>query len=152
MRPEPNWNSLFLRFILHSWVVSPLRATLHHSRSLDSPLSSLGLISCEFRSVVYMTAMGILFPCLIVVYLQTCSGRSTHNVPNYRVPEPQSITKPYECRSDASLDFCSKDNCKMRWKPPGTHHCSTCGVCRFGFDHHCPWVREVNHPILDVTY
>lgn len=30
----------------------------------------------------------------------------------------------------------------MRWKPPGTHHCSTCGVCRIGFDHHCPWVGE----------
>jgi len=28
----------------------------------------------------------------------------------------------------------------MRWKPPGTHHCSTCGVCRLGFDHHCPWL------------
>lgn len=100
-----------------------------------------------------MTAMGILFPCLAVVYLQTCASRATHSVPNYIAPEPQSITEPYECRSDASLDFCAKDNCKMRWKPPGTHHCSTCGVCRLGFDHHCPWVR-VLQPIktLDVTH
>ncbi|KAI0286101.1 DHHC palmitoyltransferase-domain-containing protein [Russula aff. rugulosa BPL654] len=81
----------------------------------------------HITAVVYMTAMGILFPCLMVLYLQIS-------------PEPQSITEPYECRFDASLNFCVKDNCKMRWKPPGTHHCSTCGVCRVGFDHHCPWL------------
>jgi len=94
----------------------------------------------HITAVVYMTAMGMLFPCLIVVYLQTCSGRSTHSVPNYIAPEPQLITEPYECRSDASLNFCVKGNCNMRWKPPGTHHCSTCGVCRIGYDHHCPWL------------
>src|SRR5260221_3816481 len=89
-----------------------------------------------------MTTGGILFPSLAVLYLYTCSGRTTHSVPDYIVPEPHSITEPYECRSDGSLHFCIKDNCKMRWKPPGTHHCSTCGVCRIGFDHHCPWVRQ----------
>lgn len=94
----------------------------------------------HITAVVYMTTMGILFPCLIIVYLQTCSGRPTHSVPNYIAPETQLITEPYECPSDASLNFCVKDNCKMRWKPPGAHHCSTCGVCRIGFDHHCPWL------------
>ncbi|KAI0287819.1 DHHC palmitoyltransferase-domain-containing protein, partial [Russula brevipes] len=73
-------------------------------------------------------------------YLYNCSSRATHSVPNYTAPEPQSITEPYECRSDGTLNFCAKDNCKMRWKPPETHHCSTCGVCRLGFDHHCPWL------------
>ena len=98
--------------------------------------------------------MGILFPCLAAIYLQTCSSRATHSVPNYTAPEPQSITEPYECRSDASLDFCAKDNCKMRWKPPGTHHCSTCGVCRLGFDHHCPWVRvlQPSKPSTSLTH
>ncbi|KAH9967510.1 DHHC palmitoyltransferase-domain-containing protein [Russula dissimulans] len=87
-----------------------------------------------------MTIVGILFPCLAVVYLHNCSGRATHSVPDYIAPEPQSITEPYECCSDGSLDYCVKDACSMRWKPPGTHHCSTCGVCRVGFDHHCPWL------------
>ncbi|KAF8261643.1 DHHC palmitoyltransferase-domain-containing protein [Lactarius quietus] len=68
------------------------------------------------------------------------AGRTTHSVPAYTAPHPESITEPYECRSDGSLDFCSRENCQMRWKPPGTHHCSTCGVCRLGFDHHCPWL------------
>ena len=129
-------------FLDTSWVVSPPRATSHHRRLTLPSTKQSGTypLRIALRSVVYMTAMGILFPCLIVVYLQTCSGRSTHSVPNYIAPEPQSITEPYECRSAASLIFCVKDNCKMRWKPPRTHHCSTCGVCRVGFDHHCPWV------------
>src|SRR5437588_11046332 len=89
-----------------------------------------------------MTMGGILFPCLAVVYLYTCSRRTTHTVHTYIAPKPQLITEPYECRPDGSLVFCVKDNCRMRWKPPGTHHCSTCGVCRIGFDHHCPWVEN----------
>ena len=92
---------------------------------------------------IYMTIVGILFPCLAVVYLHNCSGRATHSIPEYIAPEPQSIAEPYECCSDGSLDYCAKDDCNMRWKPPGTHHCSTCRVCRVGFDHHCPWVSEV---------
>ncbi len=89
-----------------------------------------------------MVTVGILFPSLAVLYVHTCSGRATHSVPTYTAPHPETITEPYECRSDGSLDFCSRGNCQMRWKPPGTHHCSTCGVCRLGFDHHCPWVSE----------
>ncbi|KAH9058921.1 DHHC palmitoyltransferase-domain-containing protein, partial [Lactarius deliciosus] len=89
---------------------------------------------------VYMMTVGTLFPSLAVVYLHACSGRTTHSVPAYTAPHPETITEPFECRSDGSLDFCSRENCQMRWKPPGTHHCSTCGVCRLGFDHHCPWL------------
>lgn len=89
-----------------------------------------------------MMTVGMLFPSLAVVYLHTCSGRATHSVPAHTAPHPETITEPYECRSDGSLDFCSREICQMRWKPPGTHHCSTCGVCRLGFDHHCPWVSK----------
>ncbi|KAH8979486.1 DHHC palmitoyltransferase-domain-containing protein [Lactarius hatsudake] len=87
-----------------------------------------------------MMTVGTLFPSLALVYLHACSGRATHSVPAYTAPHPETITEPFECRSDGSLDFCSRENCQMRWKPPGTHHCSTCGVCRLGFDHHCPWL------------
>ena len=89
-----------------------------------------------------MMTVAMLFPSLGVIYLHVCSGRTTHSVPAYTAPHPETITEPYECRPDGSLDFCSKPNCQMRWKPSGTHHCSTCGVCRLGFDHHCPWVSE----------
>ncbi|KAI0291672.1 DHHC palmitoyltransferase-domain-containing protein [Multifurca ochricompacta] len=93
---------------------------------------------CRISAVVYMVTVGTLFPSLAVVYLQACSGRATHSVPVYTAPVPESITEPYECRFDGGLNFCSKDNRKMRWKLPGAHHCAVCGVCRLGFEHHCP--------------
>ncbi|KAI9510524.1 hypothetical protein F5148DRAFT_572564 [Russula earlei] len=103
------------------------------------------------HSVVYMAAMGMLFPSLAIVYLHNCSNRATHSVPDYVAPTLQWITEPYECRSDGNLDFCVKDGCNLRWKPPGTHHCSTCGTCRIGFDHHCPWVSEAQQPSLSCV-
>ncbi|KLO11618.1 hypothetical protein SCHPADRAFT_998778 [Schizopora paradoxa] len=40
------------------------------------------------------------------------------------------------------FNTCHKGLCKplSNWKPPRTHHCSSCGACRVGFDHHCPWI------------
>ena len=119
---------------------------LFQTAFLDAPLNPEPL-----RIAVYMTTVGSLFPLLAAVYLHVCSGRATHSVPAYTAPEPQSVTEPFECRSDGSFDFCVKDNCKMRWKPPGTHHCSVCGVCRLGFDHHCPWVSVVRCRIRIVV-
>ena len=26
------------------------------------------------------------------------------------------------------------------YKPERCHHCSTCGACKLGMDHHCPWL------------
>ena len=48
--------------------------------------------------------------------------------------------------------FCS------HWKPPRTHHCSTCKRCILKYDHHCPWVGNCigfynhKHFILFITY
>jgi len=36
--------------------------------------------------------------------------------------------------------FCTKGQCGGSWKPPRAHHCQVCGVCRLGWDHHCPWL------------
>jgi hypothetical protein len=36
--------------------------------------------------------------------------------------------------------FCKKHQCNGHWRPPKTHHCSICKVCRLGFDHHCHFV------------
>eukprot|EP01060_Flectonema_neradi_P012154 TRINITY_DN19041_c0_g1_i1.p1 TRINITY_DN19041_c0_g1~~TRINITY_DN19041_c0_g1_i1.p1 ORF type:complete len:294 (+),score=24.16 TRINITY_DN19041_c0_g1_i1:70-951(+) len=44
------------------------------------------------------------------------------------------------------------------WKPPRTHHCSTCKRCILKYDHHCPWVGNCigfynhKHFVLFITY
>ena len=35
------------------------------------------------------------------------------------------------------MNRCYRQKCNGRWKPARARHCSTCGVCRMGFDHHC---------------
>jgi hypothetical protein len=37
----------------------------------------------------------------------------------------------------ALVNRCYREGCNGRWKPARTRHCSLCGTCRAGFDHHC---------------
>lgn len=39
--------------------------------------------------------------------------------------------------SRGSVNRCYRQTCNGRWKPARARHCSTCGTCRMGFDHHC---------------
>ncbi|KAF8196765.1 DHHC palmitoyltransferase-domain-containing protein [Mycena galopus ATCC 62051] len=88
---------------------------------------------------LYLAAVLLLISVLGFIYASLISGRSTHNIPQYPVPDKDDLTEPYECIDlDGRLATCGK--CNGAWKPPRSHHCSTCGVCRMDLDHHCPWV------------
>ncbi|KAJ7850063.1 hypothetical protein B0H14DRAFT_2445391 [Mycena olivaceomarginata] len=88
---------------------------------------------------LYLAAVFLSITILGLVYASLIIGRSSHNTPRYLMPDKDDLTEPYECvDSDGHLATCAK--CNDAWKPPRTHHCSTCGVCRMEFDHHCPWV------------
>lgn len=82
----------------------------------------------------------ILVPTLLAMYLDLATLPSSHDVPPNVTPTPHDL--PYfECVDpQGDFDYCHKGECNGRWKPPRTHHCSICGVCRVGFDHHCPFV------------
>lgn len=109
--------------------------TYQHLRAYLKPLSSY-----VRRAAIQIVFFSAIMPFISWTHLYLCTGRDIHSVPPFSAPVPYSVDVPHESGPEGQMEFCRKGRCNGRWKPPGTHHCSTCGTCRMGFDHHCPWV------------
>nr|KIR88453.1 hypothetical protein I308_01520 [Cryptococcus tetragattii IND107] len=73
----------------------------------------------------------VMFAC----FFSQSSSRSRYN----SEPESEYGDVLQVIVQEPEVERCYKGRCGGRWKPARTRHCTQCGVCRAGFDHHCPF-------------
>lgn len=71
------------------------------------------------------------------------SLETVFEVPPPKELQPQLIKLDDDHTHHTLIVRCTKDQCQGRWKPARARHCSECGRCRVGFDHHCMFVSGV---------
>ena len=69
-----------------------------------------------------------------------CLGPEEAKIINLEVQRASGAEEPFD--DLVVVNRCWKGKCNGRWKPARTRHCSDCGVCRAGFDHHCAFVSH----------
>jgi hypothetical protein len=103
--------------------------TIYQSNS-----TKLVLVSLIFCSIVIWLAITICFLHLWLLPFELSRLRYSSKRINADTTSPNAVDA---IDQNSNHQVCVKDGCNGHWKPPKTHHCSVCKVCRIGFDHHC---------------
>ncbi|GBF95841.1 S-acyltransferase [Raphidocelis subcapitata] len=99
-------------------------------RAFPSPLA------CAAHSAFALTLLAF----TSVHYVAACA-RSPGRVQDQCPPPRPDAAGRYPEGAFEGWTRCRHASCRAA-RPPGAHHCSTCGVCVVDLDHHCPFVNN----------
>ena len=133
---------------LTSW---PVNYLIVHRQRTTVGRSSIVIDTEKLVLMVYLALYIFATSCgiatLLVSFVAIVRSRlkpwARYSTLNLDLPNASDLNVPHECaNAQGDLNFCTRKGapCYGKWKPLTAHHCSTCGVCQVGFDHHCPWV------------
>jgi len=150
-----------------SQVIPPALLT-YFGRTLYLCVMEIGPVYLAGRSRalarIYVITAATLIPAISILYLRLYFLPSSQSLPPRDLPlEIRTKVTTFECLSPAEakavriangddpervkgaegepmVNRCWRGKCGGGWKPARARHCSECGVCRAGFDHHCALV------------
>jgi hypothetical protein len=79
-----------------------------------------------------------------------CLAPEEAKIVNLAVQRASGVDEPFD--DLVVVNRCWKGRCNGRWKPARARHCSECGVCRAGFDHHCAFVSQEMSLRVDTQF
>ena len=152
-----------------TWLVSqliPPALLTYFGRTLYLIVTEIGPIYVKAHvgprtATAYTLTALLAIPAISVLYLRLYFLPANQSVPPRNPPAPiVDRTTIFECLSSAEAEVirsandepaeaagdgpmvnrCWRGKCGGRWKPARARHCSECGTCRAGFDHHCALV------------
>lgn len=93
----------------------------------------LDIVENEFELFFCYVSMAFIFFMSVISYYKCVTIKNFSLLRNLPIVE-STVVDPFA----REINKCA--TCNDKWKPPRSHHCSTCGGCIIGMDHHCPWI------------
>lgn len=164
-----------------TWVIAqivPPALLTYFGRTLYLCVTEIGpayfpAIGHPLLGKAYSIASLALIPSISILFLRLYFLPSNQSVPPRDPPRDIALKSViFECLSPSEAAVVRRDNdeehegrenepvinrcwrgkCGGRWKPARARHCSECGTCRAGFDHHCGFVGHSWTPITSCIF